>query len=134
MPDAWSSTSQPTSTSTSTTTCTLVVSTILTARQQITKIKRTFLRMKGIWEEGHGQVARQATKVAKVLPISASAHFGGVKFLGHAHSPAPLCVCVCVQINEIKSSSFDGCEGRRKEFLVVATGLMANILMERRLR
>lgn len=84
MPDAWSSTSQPTSTSTSTTTCTLVVSTILTARQQITKIKRTFLRMKGIWEEGHGQVARQATKVAKVLPISASAHF------------PPLCVCVCV--------------------------------------
>lgn len=78
--------------------------------------------MKGIWEEGHGQVARQATKVAKVLPISASAHF------------PPLCVCVCVQINEIKSSSFDGCEGRRKEFLVVATGLMANILMERRLR
>jgi len=45
---------------------------------------------------------------------------GGVKFLGHAPTHAPLCVCVyasgCVQINEIKSSLFDGCENRRKEF------------------
>jgi len=64
--------------------------------------------------------ARQATKVAKVLPISISRpQIGGVKFLGHAPTHAPfVCVCAsgCVQINEIKSSLFDGCENRRKEF------------------